>query len=89
MKNVSSLGPVDVWGMVAELVKDRPNQWRKVARYVNRLRQTWISAAPPEQVKRETLKYARRAYMDTILPPEVMFYLRQAVMAEFNFDINP
>jgi hypothetical protein len=89
VRNTSSLGHPNEWGMVAHLVVNRPNQWRKVARFVANIRHRWISSESPEEVRRRTHDYARRAYRDTILPAEVMFYLRQAVMAEFQFDINP
>lgn len=88
MKNVTSIGRPEIWGFIALDVLEHPNQWRKVARFLNRVRQRWISSRPPEDVKRDTFAYARQAFKDTKFPTNIQQSIRRAVAAEFNFDIE-
>jgi hypothetical protein len=88
MKNATSIGRPEVWGMVAAEAMEHPNHWRKVARFLNQVRRRWISSRPPARVKRETFAYARQAFRDTKFPTDLRHYVRRAVAAEFNFDIE-
>jgi hypothetical protein len=56
---------------------------------LNKMRRRWISSQAPADVRQDVSTYGRNAIRNTILPPEVRFYVRQAVMAEFKFDIEP
>jgi hypothetical protein len=86
--NPTSIGRMDIWGMVAlEASKDR-RQWRKVARFVNKFRRTRFAFTLDPNRCAEAMAYARKAFWAYGFNPTIAFYVRRAMAAEFNFDVK-
>lgn len=87
-KSFNAIGPVHLYYKVALLTYYRPDLWRKVAKLLCNLRRMNRLDFTGDCFNRMT-KYAHRAWKDTKLPSMVRIALRDCIMEEFKFDINP
>jgi len=84
-KTFDSIGPWERYHKIALLCFYRPDLWRKVARFLSKLRRMNRIDFKGE-CRHRAFKYAQEAMRDTKLPEMLKFALIQAIIDEFNFD---
>lgn len=80
-----SIGPWEQYRNIALMCYYRPDLWRKVARFLSKLRRMNRVDFKGDCRKR-AFEYAQNAMRDTKLPDLLKFSLSQAIIEEFNFD---
>lgn len=85
--NVLSLGPVAFYGELAEQAKNNKHHWRKVARFLGKIRH---QLQPRLTVRRDTqLHFGKlsieQALIDTKLPEAVKMSAKKGLAYEFQF----
>ena len=86
-KLLVSIGPWETYHKLALLTYYTP-YWRKISRMLNRLRRMNHMDFTGVCYTRMT-RYAQQSYKDTKLPNFVKETLRQCILTELKFDIDP
>ena len=84
-RSPESIGPDESCRELALLVLYCPFLWRKVARFLNKLRRINRTDFTGENYRR-AVEYSMRAMGDTKFPSVVEIMIRNAVEKEFGFD---
>jgi hypothetical protein len=84
-KTFDSIGPWERYQKIALMCFYRPDYWRKIARFLSKLRRMNHCDFKGDS-RRRMFKYAQSAMKDTKLPDLLKYALIQAVIDEFNFD---
>ena len=87
-KTFESIGPWPLYYKVSLMIYYRPDLHRKVANLLCQMRRMNHCDFKGDSFDRMT-RYAHQAWKDTKFPSLLRIALRDCIMAEFKFDINP